>query len=152
MTPEERLEEMGLTIPAVPMPLAAYVPGVCVGNWMFISGQLPMQEGELMYAGVVGDDATLDDGYEAAKLCCLNCVGVMSKLLGNLSRVTRIIKVTGYVSATSDFTEHPAVINGASKLLKSVFGDAGQHARAAVGMTSLPKGALVEVEMIVEFE
>ncbi len=152
MSPEEKLEKMGLSVPEVPAPLAAYVPGVVTGNLLYTSGQLPTAGGELDHIGQVGRDLTAEEGYEAARLCCLNCLGVIKGELGDLSRVRRIVKVTGFVASTPDFTGHPAVINGASELLGEVFGDAGAHSRAAVGVAALPNGAAVEVEMIVEFE
>ncbi|MFO7942321.1 MAG: RidA family protein [Bacillota bacterium] len=152
MSPEEKLENLGYSIPEVPAPLAAYVPGVVTGNYLYTSGQLPTVAGELEHVGRLGAELTLEEGYGAARLSCLNCLGVIKSHLGDLSRVRRIVKVTGYVASTADFTDHPAVVNGTSELLGEVFGDKGAHARAAVGVAALPKGAPVEIEMIVEFE
>ncbi len=152
MSPEEKLESLGYSVPEVPAPLAAYVPGAVTGNLLYTSGQLPTVKGELNHVGQVGKDLTEEQGYEAARISCLNCLGVIKSHLGDLSRVRRIVKVTGFVSSTPEFTGHPAVINGTSELLGEIFGEAGAHARAAVGVSALPKGAAVEVEMIVEFE
>ncbi len=152
MSPEEKLEALGYAVPEVPAPLAAYVPGTTTGNLLYTSGQLPTVEGVLHHVGQVGADLTPEEGYEAARLSALNCLGVIKSHLGDLGRVRRIVKVTGFVSSTPDFTGHPAVINGCSELLGEVFGDAGAHARAAVGVAALPNGAAVEIEMIVEFE
>ncbi len=152
MTPEKRIAEMGLEIPEVAEPVAAYVPGVKAGNLLHISGQIPLVDGELRYTGKVDVDISVDEAYEAARVCCLNCLGVMKSELGELSRVKRIVKVGGFVNSTPEFTGQSQVVNGASDLLGEVFEQAGAHARAAVGMVSLPLGAAVEVEMIVEFE
>lgn len=152
MTPEKRIEKMGLEIPEVAEPVAAYVPGVRADNLLHISGQIPLVDGELKYTGKVDGDLSVEEAYEAARVCCLNCLGVMKSELGDLCRVKRIVKVGGFVNSNPEFTGQSQVVNGASDLLGEVFGDIGQHARAAVGMASLPLGAAVEVEMIVEFE
>ncbi|NLY54652.1 MAG: RidA family protein [Firmicutes bacterium] len=149
MSVEAKLKELGIDIPPAAAPAAAYIPAVRSGNLIFVSGQLPSKDGELV-KGILGRDLTTAEGYEAARLCALNCLGAVKSLVGSLDRVQRIVKVTGFVAATPDFTEHPQVINGASELMQQIFGDKGMHARAAVGMASLPLGVAVEVEMIVE--
>lgn len=152
MTPEEKLDQMGLEIPEVPEPVASYVPGVRTGNLLLTSGQIPVADGNLKYEGKVGEDLTEDEGYEAARLCCLNCLGVLKDQLGDLSKVKRVVKLNGFVNSSADFTGQSQVVNGASDLLAEVFGEPGAHARAAVGMVNLPLGAAVEVELIVEVE
>ncbi len=152
MTAEQRIRDMGLEIPDVPAPVAAYIPGMVTGNLLFTSGQLPTVKGELMSAGHVGSEVTPEDAYQAARIAGLNCLGVIKAELGDLDRVTRVVKVTGFVSSAPDFTGQPQVVNGVSELLVELFGEKGKHARAAVGMANLPLGASVEVEMIVEFE
>lgn len=149
---EERLAEKGIEIPEVPVPLATYVPGLVCGNLVYTSGQLPMADGELAYKGKLGESADVDDGYAAAKQCACNCLGVIKALIGDLDRVKRIVKLVGFVNSTMDFEAQPKVINGASELLGDVFGESGSHARSAVGVASLPLGAMCEVEVIVEFE
>ena len=119
------------------------------GNLIFVSGQLPSENGQLV-KGILGNDLVLEDGYRAARLCAINCLGAVKSLVGSLDRVVRIVKVTGFVAATPEFTDHPKVINGASELMQQIFGEQGKHARAAIGMASLPLGVAVEVEMIVE--
>lgn len=150
-TPEARLAELGLVLPAVVAPLAAYVPAVRTGDLVFTAGQLPMREGALIAAGKVGDGVTPELAYECARQCALNAVAAVASLLdGDLSRVVRVVKVTGFVASTPDFTGQPQVVNGASELLGAVFGDAGVHARSAVGVSVLPLDAPVEVELVVE--
>ncbi|MEJ7834016.1 MAG: RidA family protein [Nocardioides sp.] len=149
-SPEERLAELGLAVPEVAKPLAAYVPAVRSGNYVFTSGQLPMRSGELMLTGKVGADVTAEQAYECAQQCALNAIAAVKSLVGDLSTVKRIVKVVGFVASTPDFTGHPGVVNGASELLGTVFGEAGVHARSAVGVASLPLDAPVEVELLVE--
>jgi len=149
---EERLLQLGITIPDVPMPLAAYVPGLVAGNMVYTSGQLPMQNGALLYKGRLEDNAQIEEGYAAAKQCAVNCLGVVKSLIGDLDRVKRVVKVVGFVNSGAGFEAQPKVVNGASELLQAAFGEAGSHARSAVGVASLPLGAMCEVEIIVEFE
>lgn len=149
---EKRLAEIGITLPTVPVPLAAYVPGVQNGNMVYTSGQLPMENGILKYKGRLGETIQTQDGYDAARQCAVNCLGVVKSLIGDLDRVERVIKVTGFVNSTADFTEQPKVINGASELLEAAFGSIGSHARSAVGVASLPLGAACEVEIIVQYK
>jgi enamine deaminase RidA (YjgF/YER057c/UK114 family) len=150
MTPEERLAELGLAVPEVAAPLAAYVPAVRSGNHVFTSGQLPMRDGQLMATGKVGGEVSQDEAVACARQCALNALAAIRAELGDLSQVTRIVKVVAYVASTPDFTGQPLVANGVSELLGDVFGDAGRHARAAVGVPVLPLDAPVEVELIVE--
>ncbi len=149
-TPEQRLEAMGLAVPAVAAPVAAYVPAVRSGNHVFTSGQLPMRDGELMLTGKVGGEVSAEQAYECAQQCALNALAAVRAQVGDLSSVKRIVKVVVFVASTPDFTGQPQVANGASDLFGSVFGDAGIHARAAVGVTVLPLDSPVEVEIICE--
>ena len=149
-TPEERVEELGLSIPEVPKPVAAYVPAVRSGNHVYTSGQLPMSEGKLVATGKVGGEVSAEQGAELAQRCALNAIAAVKSVVGDLSDVVRVVKVVAFVASTPDFTGQPGVANGASELIGKVFGDAGQHARSAVGVPVLPLDAPVEVEMVVE--
>lgn len=147
---EARLAELGLTVPEVAIPVAAYVPAVRSGNHIFTSGQLPMVAGELQATGIVGKDLDEEAAAKAAEICALNIIAAVKAVVGDLDKVVRIVKVVGFVASAPDFTKHPVVINGASNLLGKAFGDAGVHARSAVGVAALPLNAAVEVEAIVE--
>jgi len=147
--PLARLDELGLTLPPVVLPLAAYVPAVRTGSLVFTSGQLPMVDGSLPATGKVGAQVTPERAAELARFCILNALAAVDALVG-LDNVVRIVKVVGYVASTPDFTGQPGVVNGASTLLGDVFGDAGAHARSAVGVAALPLDAPVEIELIVE--
>lgn len=149
-TPEERLAQLGLAVPEVAKPVASYVPAVRSGHHVFTSGQLPMRDGELLATGKVGDQVTPEQAVECARQCALNALAAVRAEVGDLSAVKRIVKVVVFVASTPDFTGQPAVANGASELLGAVFGDAGQHARSAVGVSVLPLDASVEVELVVE--
>ena len=149
-TPEERLAELGLAVPEVPKPVAVYVPAVRSGQQVFTSGQLPMRAGELMATGKVGAEVTAEEAYACAQQCALNAIAAVRAEIGDLSLVRRIVKVGVFVASAPEFTGQPQVANGASELFGSVFGDAGVHARAAVGVAVLPLDAPVEVEVIVE--
>jgi enamine deaminase RidA (YjgF/YER057c/UK114 family) len=149
-TPEDRLAELGLSVPDVAKPVAAYVPAVRTGNHVYTSGQLPMKSGELMHTGKVGGEVSVEDATACAQQCALNGLAAVRSLIGDLSRVVRVVKLVVFVASTPDFTGQPGVANGASELVGSVFGDAAQHARSAVGVPVLPLDAPVEVEMIVE--
>ena len=148
--PEERLGELGLALPEVAAPVAAYVPAVRSGSHIYTSGQLPLREGELLKTGKVGADVTPDEAVECARQCALNALAAVRAELGELSRVKRVVKVVAFVASMPDFTGQPVVANGASELLGEVFGDVGQHARSAVGVPVLPMDAPVEVELVVE--
>ncbi|SHK36473.1 Enamine deaminase RidA, house cleaning of reactive enamine intermediates, YjgF/YER057c/UK114 family [Nocardiopsis flavescens] len=149
-TPEERIAELGLTLPRVAAPVASYVPAVRSGSHVYVSGQLPFVEGALPATGKVGADVTPEAAKELAAVCALNAIAAVRAEVGDLANVVRVVKVGGFVASAPDFTGHPGVINGASDLLAAVFGDAGVHARAAVGVAALPLDSPVEVDMIVE--
>ncbi len=149
-TPEERLAELGLALPEVVPPLAAYVPAVRTGDHVYTSGQLPLVKGELAVAGKVGAEVSAEEAKEQARICAVNALAAIKALMGDLSQVVRIVKVVGFVASAPGFTGQPQVVNGASELLGEVFGEAGKHARSAVGVAVLPLDAPVEVEVIAE--
>jgi enamine deaminase RidA (YjgF/YER057c/UK114 family) len=149
-TPGERLAALGLTLPPVTAPVAAYVPAVRTGNHVYVSGQVPIVAGKLQAAGKVGDTVSPDEATALARVCALNALAAAADVAGGLSAITRIVKVTGFVASAPGFTGQAQVVNGASEFLIEVFGEAGRHARSAVGMAVLPLDAPVEVEMIVE--
>jgi enamine deaminase RidA (YjgF/YER057c/UK114 family) len=148
--PEERLAELGLKVPEVAKPVAAYVPAVRTGNLVYTAGQVPMRNGELVATGKLGGEVSSEVGVECAQQCALNALAAVKSVVGDLSEVTRIVKAVVFVASTPDFTGQPQIANGASELLGHVFGEAGQHARSAVGAPVLPLDAPVEVELIVE--
>ncbi len=147
---EEKLKELGITIPEAPAPLASYVPAVVTGNYVFTAGQLPMQEGKLVYTGKVKTDVNIDDAYKAARICAINCLSAVKSAIGNLDKIEKIVKLSVFVASSEGFTAQPKVANGASDLMVEIFGDAGKHARSAVGVSELPLNAPVEIEMIVK--
>lgn len=149
-TPEERLEELGLGVPEVVKPVATYVPAVQTGHQVYTSGQLPMRDGQLITTGKVGGEVSPEQAVECAQQCALNALAAVKSVVGDLSRIERVVKVVAFVASTPDFTGQPTVANGASELLGKVFGDVGQHARSAVGVPVLPLDAPVEVELMVE--
>ncbi len=149
-TVESRLADLGLTVPDVVPPVAAYVPAVRSGNHVFTAGQLPMRDGALIATGKVGDGVTPEQAAECARQCALNAIAAVKSVVGDLEKVVRVVKVVAFVASTPDFTGQPGVANGASELLASAFGDAGIHARSAVGVPVLPLDAPVEVEILVE--
>lgn len=146
---DRKLEELGLTLPQAAAPVASYVPTVLANGMLHISGQLPFKDGQLV-TGRVGDSVSLEDAQDAAKLCALMLVAQMKAALGTLGRVERIVKLGVFVNSTGDFTDQPKVANGASDLMVALFGDAGKHARSAVGVPVLPLGAAVEIDAIVQ--
>ncbi len=148
-TVENRLAELGLTVPAVVPPVAAYVPAVRDGNLVFTSGQLPMVDGAMEATGKVGGAVTPETAKAMAQACALNAIAAIKALIGDLDQVSRVVKVVGFVASDPSFTGQPAVVNGASELLAKAFGDKGVHARSAVGVAALPLDAPVEVEVIV---
>ncbi len=148
--PEERLAALGLTVPEVAKPVAVYVPAVRSGHHVYTSGQLPMRSGELMVSGKVGGDVSQEEAVECARQCGLNAIAAVKAEVGDLAVVKRVVKVVCFVASTPDFTAQPQVANGVSELLGEVFGDAGVHARSAVGVSVLPLDAPVEVELVVE--
>lgn len=149
MSVRARLAELGVELPAVAKPLAAYVPAVRTGNLVYTSGQLPLAGGELVRTGKVGADVTPEDAKSAARICALNALAAIDAVTG-LDSVVRVVKVVGFVASAAGFSGQPGVVNGASEFLGEVFGDAGVHARSAVGVAELPMDAPVEVELIVE--
>jgi enamine deaminase RidA (YjgF/YER057c/UK114 family) len=148
MTPEEKLTSLGLVLPEVPVPVANYVPYRWAGNLLYLSGQGPKRPDGTYRPGRLGRDATIEEAYEEARLTGLNLLAVAKSALGELSRIEAVIKLLGMVNADPDFSDHPKVINGCSDLLVEVLGDAGRHARSAVGMGSLPNRMTVEIEAI----
>jgi enamine deaminase RidA (YjgF/YER057c/UK114 family) len=153
MSAEARIKELGLTLPQPPKPLGNYVPGVRVGNLLFLSGHGPLRvEGMPTARGKVGRDLSLEDGYKVARDVGLNLLGSAKTLLGSLDKVKRVVKVLGMVNSAEGFGDQPKVINGFSDLMVEVFGENGRHARSAVGMAELPMGIPVEIEMILEVE
>jgi len=152
-TPTERLDQLGLTLPAVAAPLAAYVPAVRSGDYVYTSGQLPFVDGALPATGKVGDGPGLVDPSDAqvlARTAALNAIAAVASVVGGADHIVRVVKVVGFVASDPAFTGQPAVVNGASELLQAVFGDAGVHARSAVGVAVLPLDSPVELELVVE--
>ena len=148
---DKRLVELGITLPAAAKPVATYVPWVRTGNLVFISGQGPIVDGKITLQGCLGDTVSLEDGIKSARLCALNVLAQLKDACGgDLDRVTRVVKLLGFVNATPSFADHPKVINGASDLMVEVFGEKGKHARSAVASPSLPFGISTEVEAIIE--
>jgi len=147
---EKKLKELGISLPAPPKPVANYVPAVRAGNLLFVSGHGPYNDGKTIISGKLGKELTVEEGYKTARNVALNCLASVKATLGDLNKVKRVVKLLGMVNCTEDFKDHPKVINGASDLLVEVFGDAGRHARSAVGMQSLPNGIPVEIEMVLE--
>lgn len=151
-TVEQRLADLGLTLPEVAAPLASYVPAVRSGAHVFTAGQLPLSSGELVATGKVGGEVSAEEAQAAARQCALNALAAVKSVVGTLDAVRQVVKVTVFVASTPDFTGQPVVANGASELLGDVFGDAGRHARSAVGVPVLPIDAPVEVELVVEVD
>jgi len=149
-SPEQRLADLGLEVPQVAAPLAAYVPAASAGSLVFTAGQLPLRSGELIATGLVGQGVSPDEAALCAQQCALNAIAAVKAEIGDLHRVRRVVKVVVFVASVPDFVGQPQVANGASELLGEVFGDAGRHARSAVGVAALPMGAPVEVELVVE--
>ena len=149
---EEKLKELGIELPETPKPVAAYVPAVLIDSYVYSAGQVPFIKGELKYKGKLGKDLTIEEGYEAAKICALNALAAIKSVIGSLDKIERIIKVTGYVQSADNFFDQPKVLNGASELLGKIFGENGKHARSAVGTNILPINAPVEVEIIAKIK
>ena len=150
MTPEEKILSLGIDLPEVPKPLGSYVPFVRTGNLVYLSGMLPLREGKLEKTGRVGESVNLQEAVECARLSAINGLAVLKSAIGGLGNIRRCVKISGFVASASDFTDQPKVINGASDFLVEIFGDAGIHARAAVGVNVLPMNSPVEVEFIFE--
>lgn len=149
---EERIKELGLEIPEVAKPLAAYIPAKKVGNLIMTSGQVPLVNGEIKYKGKIGKELSEDDGQKAAQVCALNCLAAIKSVIGNLDKIVEVVKLTVFVASSDSFTAQPKVANGASELIGKIFGDSGKHVRSAVGVTALPLDAAVEIEMIVSIK
>lgn len=150
MSFRSRLDELGIELPDVVAPVASYVPAAQSGNYVYTAGQLPMVKGEMLASGKVGSSVDEATAHECARICALNAVAAVVSVVGDIDRIRRIVKVVGFVASEPDFAGQPAVVNGASDVLGEIFGEAGAHARSAVGVAVLPKDAPVEVEMIVE--
>ena len=150
MSAEKKLKELGIALPQAPKPLANYVPAVRAGNLLFVSGHGPYNDGKAIISGKLGKELTIEQGYQTARNVALNCLASVKATSGDLDKVKRVVKLLGMVNCTGDFKDQPRVINGASDLLAEIFGDAGKHARSAVGMQALPNGIPVEIEMILE--
>lgn len=148
--PEAKLAELGITLPTPPQPVANYVNGVRAGNLIFLAGKGPKRADGTEITGKLGQDVSIEEGYEGARLTAINQLSVLKEMLGDLNKVKRIVKVLGMVNSDPNFVDQPKVINGFSDLMVEVFGDRGRHARAAVGMASLPRGQAVEIELVVE--
>lgn len=151
-TPEERLKALGIELPDAPKPVGSYVPAVRSGNLIFLSGILPFKEGKLLSTGKVMETVTPDEAASAARVSALNAISILRDYMGGLGKVNRCVKITGYVASRPDFTGQPGVLNGASDLMVDVFGDKGRHARAAIGVPSLPLDSPVEIEFIFEVQ
>jgi enamine deaminase RidA (YjgF/YER057c/UK114 family) len=150
MSYELRLKELGIELPAAPKPVANYVPVVRVGDLLFLSGVLPSKEGQLVMTGKLGADVSIEQGVAAARLAVLNALAIVKAEAGSLDRVKRIVKMVGHIASAPGFTDQPQVLNGASDLLVAVLGEAGRHARVAVGAAELPRQAPIEIELIVQ--
>jgi enamine deaminase RidA (YjgF/YER057c/UK114 family) len=151
-TPEQRLSDLGLTLPRPPAPLASYVPITIVGELLYTSGVLPMWDGELRWRGVVGDGLSLADGIQAARLCALNILAAVRASFGTLDAVAQVVQVSGFVRSAAGFAQQPRVLNGASDLLVEVLGERGRHTRMALGASELPLGAAVEISAVMRID
>jgi enamine deaminase RidA (YjgF/YER057c/UK114 family) len=150
--PEERIVELGIDLPELPRPLGAYVPFVRTGNLVFLSGMLPLKEGKLIHIGRVGEKVSLEEAVACARLAAINALAVLKSAADSFDKVKRCVKISGFVASAPDFYDQPKVINGASELIAEVFGAAGLHARAAVGVSTLPLNSPVEIEFVFEVE
>jgi enamine deaminase RidA (YjgF/YER057c/UK114 family) len=149
---EDRIHQLGLILPPAPSPVASYIPAKQTGNLVFTAGQLPVVSGELVSKGLLGQDVDVEEANRAAQVCTLNALAAIKGVIGDLNRIKQVVRVVGYVASIPTFTQQPAVVNGASELLLELFGEAGKHARSAVGMAVLPLNASVEIELTVEVE
>ena len=148
---EEKLKELGIEIPTPPSPAGSYIPVLITGNLAFVSGQIPMKEGKVIFEGKVPKVQSMDSAREAAKICIINGLAQLKANLGTLDKITKFVRISGFVNSEPDFTEHPKVINAASDLLVNIFGDMAKHSRIAVGVASLPLNSTVEIDIVVEF-
>jgi len=147
---EEKIESIGVKLPNPPTPAGSYVPVIRTGNLLFISGQIPMEDGKVIFTGKVSD-GNLETAQKSARMCAINILAQIKRELGNLDKVTKIVKLSGFVNSMPDFTQHPKVINSASDLLFEIFGEKGKHSRVAVGVACLPLDSMTEIDVIVEF-
>lgn len=152
MGAEAKLKQLGITLPSAPSPVANYIPSVRAGNLLFLAGHVPIRDGKPMVRGKLGRELSVEEGYKYAREVGLNALATARTALGSLDKVKRVVKVLGMVASAEGFTDHPKVVNGFSDLMVEVFGDAGRHARSAVGLAELPMGVPVEIEMILEVE
>ena len=148
---EEKLKELGIEIPTPPNPAGSYIPVVTTGNLAFVSGQIPMKEGKVVFEGKVPENQSVDSARDAAKICIINGLAQLKANLGSLDKITKFVRISGFVNSNPNFVEQPKVINAASDLLVEVFGDMAKHSRIAVGVANLPLNSTVEIDMIVEF-
>ena len=144
----DKIDKLGLKLPDIPEPIGSYLPSICIRDMIFISGQLPLIDGKLLYKGKLGRDISIEQGYESARICALNALSIVKKELGDLDKIKQIIKISGFVNCTEDFTNHPQVINGASDLFATIFDNAGKHSRIAIGTNSLPLDSPVEIDVL----
>ena len=147
---EEKIKSLGITLPTPPTPAGSYIPAIKTGNLLFISGQIPMEDGKVLFTGKV-TDSNLETAQKSARMCAINILSQIKKELGSLDKVTRIVRLSGFVNSDTEFYQHPKVINAASDLFFEIFGDKGKHSRIAVGMTCLPLNAMTEIDAIIEF-
>ncbi len=148
---EDKLKELSIEIPTPPSPAGSYIPVVTTGNLAYVSGQIPMKEGKVVFEGKVPEIQSLDSARDAAKICVINGLAQLKANLGSLDKITKFVRISGFVNSSPDFTEQPRIINAASDLLVEIFGDMAKHSRIAVGVSSLPLNSTVEIDMIVEF-
>lgn len=148
---EDKLRQLNITLPTPPKPAGSYIPVVVTGNLAFVSGQIPMQDGKVLYTGKVPSEKSIEEAQAAAKLCAINLLAQLKANLGSLDKITKIVRVSGFVNCSPDFAEHPKVINAASDLFYEIFGEKGKHSRIAVGVANLPLNSTVEIDMTVEF-
>ncbi|MBV6512725.1 MAG: RidA family protein [Ignavibacteriales bacterium] len=149
---EEKIKALGLAVPEPAKPLAAYIPAIQTGDLVFTSGQVPLQDGVILYTGQVPTELSAEDARKAAEICCLNCLAAIKGLTGSLDAIDRIIKLTVFVNSAAGFGDQPMIANGASELLEKIFGEKGKHVRSAVGAAGLPKNSSVEIEMTVKLK
>ena len=147
---DEKIQSLGISLPIPPAPAGSYVPVIITGNTAFVSGQIPLVDGKVVYQGKVNDE-NMEDAKKSAKICAINILAQLKRELGTLDRISKIVKVSGFVNSAPEFTKHPLVINAASDMLFDIFGVNGQHARVAMGVASLPLGSMTEIDSIVEF-
>lgn len=147
---EERIKSLQITLPNPPTPAGSYIPAVKTGNLLFISGQIPMENGKVLFTGKVTDD-NLETAQKSARMCAINLLAQIKREIGNLDKVTRIVRLSGFVNSDAEFFQHPKVINAASDLFYEIFGDKGKHSRIAIGVASLPLNSMTEIDAVVEF-